>query len=94
MIDMNTIYYLIEDHTVAKRVKSDGIHSKEYIFRNGKWIEDKDSVVMDHLYGFDPSEPKGSPYRFGNGSILREMKEISKEEAVAIMNRQMSDMHQ
>ncbi len=93
MIDKKTIYYLIEGHTVAKQVKNDGIYSKEYIFRNGKWIEDENSEVMDHLWGFDPSEPEGSPYRFGNGSILREMKEISKEEAVAIMNRQMLDMH-
>ena len=47
---------------------------------------------MDHLWGFDPSEPEGSPYRFGNGSVLREMKEISEEEAVSIMNRQTLDM--
>ena len=36
---------------------------------------------MDRLVGYDPSEPPDSPYRFGNGSIMAQMDEISYERA-------------
>ena len=43
-------------------------------------------MVMDHLVGYDPSEPEDSPYRFGSMSILMEMDEISEEKAILMMN--------
>ena len=91
MKDKKAIYYLIHNSTVAKREESNGVYSG-FIFRNGKWISDEQSIILDHLWGYDPSEPEGSPFRFGNESVLREMKEISEEEAALIMNQQTLDM--
>lgn len=80
MKDKNTTYYLIRGKTVAKREESEGFY-RDYIYRDGGWIRDERSVVMDHLIGYDPSEPEDSPYRFGSTDILMEMDEISEEEA-------------
>ncbi|MCR4904054.1 MAG: hypothetical protein K6A23_14445, partial [Butyrivibrio sp.] len=60
----------------------------DYIFMNGKWMEDKDYIIQDHLVGYDSSEPDDSPYDIGNSSVVIEMKEISKEEAFEAMNNQ------
>ena len=43
--------------------------------------------LMDARVGFDPYEPEGSPYRYGNGSCLLDIVEITKEEAEAFINR-------
>lgn len=91
MKEKKTSYYLIVDRIVAKRVYDES-YSKDYLFRKGKWVEDTDCEIMDHLMGFDSSEPKDSPYRFGNGSVLAEMKEISMEQAMTFINRQILDI--
>ena len=50
---------------------------------NGKWEKcDYTRCISDYLYGFDESEPIGSPYRFGNSSISREIQEINEDEAI------------
>lgn len=38
--------------------------------------------IEDRLLGYDPSEPDGSPYRFGNGSVMGEIDEIGESEAI------------
>ena len=73
------IYYLIWDRVVGKQEEG-----RYYIFRNGQWAPDVNSVIRDHLVGFDPSEPPGSPYRYGNGSIMFEMDEIPYERAMEL----------
>ena len=90
MEEKKTVYYLIYDRVIAKRDK-DGECDRDYIFREGKWVHDSDHVIMDHLVGYDPSEPEDSPYRFGSTSILMEMEEISFEQAIPIMNQQILD---
>ena len=66
-----TVYYLILDTIVGKR--EDG---KYYLFGENGWTPDTGSVIMDRLVGYDPSEPPGSPYRMGNGSVMGELEEI------------------
>ncbi|MCR4740927.1 MAG: hypothetical protein K5886_11805 [Lachnospiraceae bacterium] len=76
----NAAYYLIWDSLVGKQEDC-----RYYIFRNGQWEPDRESIIMDHLMGYDPSEPPGSPYGFGSGSVMDEMDEISYEEAMKLI---------
>jgi hypothetical protein len=48
-------------------------------------------VINDHLVGYDPYEPEGSPYGFGSSGILFEMEEITEEEARAFMAKEGND---
>ncbi len=75
-----TVYYLILDTVVGKR--EDG---KYYLFSENGWIPDTGSVIMDRLVGYDPSEPPGSPYGIGNGSVMAELEEISCERAMELI---------
>lgn len=87
MKEKSTIYYLVWGNVVGRREKKDG-HYENFLFKSGRWVEDEDHVIMDHLMGFDPSEPEDSPYRIGNGSVLFEMEEISEGTAVSLINQQ------
>ena len=87
MKEKNINYYLVWGKVVAKREKKDGIY-EDYLFKSGKWVKDEEYVIMDHLMGFDPSEPEDSPYRIGSTSVLMEMDEISEETAVSLINQQ------
>lgn len=87
---MKTTYYLIRDRIVARR-ESDGDSISDRIFADGEWVDDTGREIMDHLMGFDPSEPKGSPYRFGNTDVLMEMDEIPEETAKRIIDQQRKD---
>lgn len=87
MKDKDTTYYLVYGRIVAKRVSRDDYYD-DYLFREGKWVKDEDHVIMDHLVGYDASEPEDSPYRFGSTSVLMEMDKISEKEAVSVMNQQ------
>ncbi len=73
-------YYLIKERLVGK--KEDG---RYYLFRNGEWVADTEKVIMDHLVGYDPTEPPGSPYAMGNFSIMDEIEDITYEEAMEII---------
>ena len=78
-----TKYYLIWEHLAGKE------EDKEfYLFRNGEWIPDTENVIMDHLMGYDPSEPPDSFYGIFNQSIMDEIDEITYEEAVKITGEQ------
>ena len=87
MEEVNITYYLVWNRLLAKR-EEDEKTSKDYIFVDGKWVPDEKYIIMDHLMGYDPSEPEDSPYSIGSTSIMMEMKEISEENAVEIMNQQ------
>ncbi len=53
-----------------------------YLYREGKWITcDYMECIADRLYGFEASEPEGSPYRFGNGAATDDIAEISENNA-------------
>ena len=59
-------------------------HETAYIYSfKGEWTKcDYTEEIADRLVGFDPSEPEGSPYRFGNPSVMEEIVEISESEAI------------
>ena len=90
MEEKRTVYYLIHDRVIAKR-EMDGDYNRDYILREGKWVVDSDHVIMDHLAGYDPSEPEDSTHRFGSTSVLMEMDGISLEQAIPIINQQILD---
>ncbi len=90
MEEKKTVYYLIHDRVIAKRER-DGDFDRVYILRAGKWDGDSDHVIMDHLVGYDPSGSEDSPYRPGSTSVLIEMDEISEEQAVQLINKQILD---
>ena len=74
-----TIYYLIFDCLVGKKEGRN-----YYLFREGEWFRDSGSIIMDHLNGYDPGEPAGSPYGMGNGSVMGDIDEISYERAMEL----------
>lgn len=75
-------YYLIRGRRLGM-AQEDGY----YLYDNGQWIVDERNVVLDHLVGFDPTDD--SFYGFGNSQIMDEMEEITEEQAIAFMNRDM-----
>ncbi len=79
-MNSKTTYYLIWDSVVGKQEEG-----RYYIFRNGQWEPDTDSIIRDRLVEYDPSEPPVSPYGFGNGSGMAEMDEISYDEALKLI---------
>ena len=77
---MSETYYLIWNEVLGKEE-----NGSYYIYRDGTWVPDKESIIRDRLIGYDPFEPPGSPYGIGNGSVMAEMDEITYEEAKKIM---------
>ena len=51
------------------------------LYQNRQWEKDREHLISDRLMGYDPSEPPDSPYGIGNTEIMREIEEISLEEA-------------
>ena len=78
-MNKNAEYYLIWDCLVGKQEEG-----RYYIFRDGTWEHDTGSIIMDRMVGYDASEPPGSPYGMGSGSIMFEMDEISYERAMEL----------
>ncbi|MBQ6342823.1 MAG: hypothetical protein IJI41_06850 [Anaerolineaceae bacterium] len=87
----NTEYYLVWKRVVAKREYGDEYYL-DYLFKSGKWVIDDKNVISDRIIGYDPYEPEDSPYRIGCSSVMMEMKEISEEEAISLMNQQILDI--
>ena len=82
-----TIYYLIDKKILGKR-EGERLHMRSYLFIEGKWEPDRKSVIMDHLMGYDSSEPEGSPYAFGSLDAMDGIEEISEKRAKALMHEQ------
>ena len=74
-----TTYYLIRDRIVGKCE-----YSVYYLFKDGKWEPDDECVIMDHLWGYDSSEPADSPYAMGSMDIMDELEVITYEEAMEL----------
>ena len=88
---LNTKYYLIKNRILGKREYFGGNCCKEWLYQNGEWVKDVHYVINDHLVGYDPYEPEGSPYGFGSSGILFEMEEITEEEGMAFMVKEGND---
>ena len=78
-MDEKAKYYLILNTIVGKKE-----NGRYFLFRNGEWSPDTENMIMDRLVGYDPFEPPGSPYGFGNGCVMGEMVEISSEKAAKL----------
>lgn len=78
-----TTYYLILDRQLGKKEDNDC-----YLFENSTWVRDIYNEINDRLIGYDPSEDFDSPYKIGCTSIMDEIKEISEERAMQIINGQ------
>ena len=88
-------YYLIYDRIVGKQELYSDYHSDNWLFKDGKWVPDTGFEIMDHLIGYDQSEPEDSPYAIGSTDVLMEMDEISEEEAMRrIEKEQRNDYRQ
>ena len=85
---ISTKYYLIYNHIVGKRNLYSDYHSDNWLFKDGRWVPDEEFVIMDHLMGYDPSEPSDSPYAIGSTDVLLEMDEISEMEAMALIEKE------
>ena len=55
-----------------------------------KWV-DGGHDLWDSRVGFDESEPIGSPYRYGNGSCMDDITEITKEEAEKFIDQNIDE---
>ena len=73
---MSIHYYFMKD--IKCFAKGDGFNN--FIYQNGKWLPDRQNLVLDRLIGFDPNEEDFSPYRTGNMSVMREIERISEKE--------------
>ena len=80
----DTTYYLLWGKQLGKREGS-GRYQKDYLFENGKWKPDTMNTIMDHLAGYDPSQPICSTERFGNKLILDDIEEITEKQAMEMM---------
>ena len=58
------------------------LNNKTFEYINGKWESTSYNEILGRLIGFDPTEPKNSPYAMGNGDIMAEIEEITKEQVV------------
>ena len=47
--------------------------------------------LFDNRVGFDASEPEGSPYRFGSLSCMKDIVEITKEDAEIFIGKSIDE---
>jgi hypothetical protein len=74
-------YLLMGDDTKTLFIEDDKqLHSIYFNKHQNRWLSGG-MRLWDARVGFDPSEPEDSPYRYGNGSCMPDIIEISKEEA-------------
>ena len=78
--DYKTLYVETDDQVVSLR----------YDKNQNKWVPGG-TALFDNRVGFDPSEPEDSIYRYGNTDCMKEIKEISKEEAEAFIKQKIEE---
>ena len=77
-------YYYIESIGLLAKGRPGTTTPKEILDSEKGWIEDQWSIINDYLVGYDSSEEPGSPYRFGNGDIMRQISQIDLKKAKEI----------
>jgi hypothetical protein len=77
---LNTLKYLTLGDERQVFVESANHTYLTYDSINQEW-KDATTEVWDTQFGYDESEPEGSPYRFGNGSCMKTIRYISKADA-------------
>ena len=87
---MNMKYYLVGD-TIQKLFIEDEM-TKIAIYYNpndNKWHEGT-YILWKNRVGYDPSEPVDSIYRYGNGSCMEKIVEITEAEAEQFLGRKIT----
>ena len=74
---MNFKFYLVN----KERLFCCDENNYTYEFINYKWISTDKTKVYDKLIGYNSKEPKESPYKMFDSSIMSTIEEITKEEA-------------
>lgn len=85
-------YYYIK----SKKLFAKSIEIKEkkytryeyYLYKNGGWVKDTESIVMDRIMGYDPHEDDF--YAFGNIEVTEDLEEITEEEFEKRCNQETS----
>ena len=86
-------YLLLGDDGDIKRLfieDEKGIKSVRYNAKEQKWVPGG-SELFDNRIGFDPYEPEGSPYRYGCGGCMKDIVEISKEDAEKFISKSIDE---
>ena len=74
-------YFLLGDDYKTLYVETDNqTASLRFDKKKKEWVSGG-TRLWDNRVGFDESEPEDSPYRYGNGSCMEEITEITKKEA-------------
>lgn len=60
--------------------------SFKYDSKKEEWIPGG-TELFDNRIGFDPFEPEDSPYRYGSLSCMKDIVEITKEEAESFIGK-------
>ena len=85
-------YYIIKDpFPTLARLDSD---ERAFAYIDQQWVERPGSYINDYVHGFDPSEPVGSPYRYGNGDILHRIHEIPEFIAQKLIEVDMNEPYE
>lgn len=82
-------YYLL-GNKYKRLFVEEGLTSFKYDKEIGKWVYGG-SELLDNRYGFDETEPIGSPYRYNNPACSEKIEEISKEEAEKFTNKEINE---
>ncbi len=83
-------YFLLgDDHKDLYVETADQTASLRYDKSQRKWVPGG-TALFDNRVGFDSSEPEDSIYRYGNIDCMKEIREISKEEAEMFVSQKIS----
>ena len=84
-------YLLLGDDYKTLYVETDDqVASLLYDKNQNKWVPGG-TALFDNRVGFDPFEPEDSIYRYGNTDCMKEIKEISKEEAETFIKQKIEE---
>ena len=78
--DYKNLYVETDDQTASLRFDK----------KMKQWVSGG-TALWDNRVGFDESEPEDSIYRYGNGSCMEEIKEITKVEAELFINERIDE---
>jgi hypothetical protein len=77
-----TYYYWINDLKRVGKLEQ----FRPYLYdRNNGWVQDKEHILMDRLFGYDEYEPKDSPYAMGCSDMMDRIDGITQEEAMKLI---------
>ena len=79
-------YFLLGDDHKDLYVETDDQTASLRYDKSQRKLVPGGTALFDNRIGFDSSEPEDSIYRYGNIDCMKEIKEISKEEAEAFIS--------